>query len=270
MATSCPTGFDTQRLRSEVAKIYEAVARDPAGEFHFHRGPHYAADFLGYDLAELEALPASSTAAFAGVGNPLAAGPIGEGEVVVDVGCGAGTDLLLAARRVGAAGRAIGVDMTEAMRRRAVAAARAAGLAGRVDVREGVVESLPVEDASVDVVISNGVVNLTADKRAVFREIHRILRPGGRLFLADVVVQRPIRADARSRAELWAACVAGALSVNELHAHATAAGLVDGRIVEWFDAYRDTSAEQKVSRDLRVRGANFFARKPNDSAGDRG
>lgn len=202
MATSCPTGFDTERLRSEVAKMYAAVARDPAGEFHFHRGPRYAADFLGYDLAELEALPAKTTAAFAGVGNPLAAGPIAAGEVVIDVGCGAGTDLLLAARRVGAAGRAIGIDMTDAMREQAAAAAAQAGL-GQVELRAGDAEALPIEDEVADVVISNGVINLTTDKSAAFGEIYRVLRPGGRLQLADIVVASELPESVRNDIDLW-------------------------------------------------------------------
>jgi len=270
MTASTETHFDVDDLRAEVEATYREVAESPEGEFHFHRGPAYAAWLLRYDAEELSSLPEEATARFAGVGNPLRIGQLRQGETVLDLGCGAGTDLLLAARRVAPTGRAIGVDMTAAMRRRAKAAAEALGLADTVEVREGFIESLPVEDASVDVVISNGVVNLASDKAAVLAEVHRVLRPGGRLYLADVVVQRPIRADAREQAELWAACVAGALSVDELHAHAASAGLVDGRIVEWFDAYRDTSAEQKVSRDLRVRGANFYARKPHGNDGSRG
>jgi SAM-dependent methyltransferase len=203
MATSCPIGFDANGLRAEVAKMYAALARDPDGEFHFHRGPRYAADLLGYDIAELEALPASTTAAFAGVGNPLAIGAIATGETVVDVGCGAGTDLLLAARRVGAAGRAIGIDMTEAMREQAAAAAASIGLE-QVDVRIGDAEALPVDDAVADVVISNGVINLTTDKAEAFGEIYRALRPGGRLQLADIVVAAELPESVRDDIDLWA------------------------------------------------------------------
>src|SRR5437870_12816926 len=142
MAISCPVELDTRKLREEVRSIYARVATDPSGEFHFHRGSQYAAEFLNYDRAALEQLPPQSTASFAGVANPHRMGPIGEGAVVVDVGCGAGMDLLLAARSVGPRGRAIGVDMTEAMAEKARASARAAGL-GNVEVRMGDAMALP-------------------------------------------------------------------------------------------------------------------------------
>jgi arsenite methyltransferase len=245
-----------------VTRTYAEVARSPRGAFHFHRGAAYAAALLGYDADELATLPAASTDRFAGVGNPLAIGPIHPGEVVLDLGCGAGMDLLLAARRVAPAGRAIGVDMTSAMRDHARAAISQAGLNDVAEVRAGHLEALPVEDASIDVVISNGVINLVPDKKAVFAEIVRVLRPGGRLQLADVVVRRSIKADARSQSELWAACIAGALSIDELQQIAAESGLRDGAFTAWFDAYRGTSAEHKVSKDLHVRGANFFALKP--------
>src|SRR5256712_4661500 len=115
MSIACPVDLDARMLRSEISNIYGRVAVEPAGDFHFHRGPVYAAEFLGYDAAELAALPPDCTASFAGIGNPLAIGPIHAGETVLDIGCGAGTDLLLAARRTGPDGHAIGIDMTDAM-----------------------------------------------------------------------------------------------------------------------------------------------------------
>ncbi len=262
MAFSCPQGFDVARLRAAVRETYERVAQDPHGEFHFHRGAEYAVRQLGYDRFELASLPALATDAFAGVGNPHRAGPIHEGETVLDHACGAGMDLLVAARRVGPRGRAIGVDMTSGMLARALAAAIAAGLDDRVEIREGVYEALPLETGSVDVVISNGVLNLAPDKRAVMREIARVLKPGGRLHLADVVVQRELTLAARSDPELWAACIAGALPEPELYLLAAEEGLVDGRIVERYAAFEGTSADRKVSRDLRVCGVTFFASKP--------
>jgi len=204
MATSCPIGFDADRLRDEVSKLYADVATHPDGTFHFHRGPGYAAEWLGYDPAELAALPATTTAAFAGVGNPCAIAPIREAEVVVDVGSGSGTDLLIAARRVGPRGRAIGVDMTPAMRAQATAGATTLGLA-HVEVRAGDAQSLPVEDAVADVVITNGVINLTTDKIEALGEIHRVLRPGGRLQLADIVVGAELPEGVRNNIDLWAA-----------------------------------------------------------------
>ena len=163
---------------------------------------------------------------------------------------------------MGARGRAIGVDMTPAMREVAAAAARLAGLGVVVDIRAGVFEELPADDESVDVVLSNGVVNLSPDKTQVFREIHRVLRPGGRLYLADVVVQRELKDDVRNNPELWAACIGGALPEPEFATLALSVGLREPAIVERFDCFRGTSAEAKVSHDLHVHAINFFARKP--------
>ena len=262
MAMTCPVGFDVDRLRDQVLATYERVARDPDGEFHFHRGAAYAAQYLRYDAAELAHLPPECTARFAGVGNPLRVGPVHRGETVLDHACGAGMDALLAARRVGPEGRVIGVDMTPGMRRTANEAAERAGLGSVVDIREGFFERLPVEDASVDVVLSNGVVNLSPDKAQVFREIHRVLRPGGRLYLADVVVQRELKYAVRNDPDLWAACVAGALPEPELATIALATGFDDARITERFDCFRNTTAEAKVARDLQIQAVNFHARKP--------
>lgn len=202
MATTCPVGLDRKALRDEVKSIYGRVAEDPGGDFHFHRGAAYAAEFLGYDAAELSALPPESTASFAGVANPLSIATLEPGSTVLDVGCGAGMDLLLAARRVGPQGRAIGVDMTPAMADKARASARAAGLSN-VEVRLGDALALPVDDESVDVVISNGVINLTPDKDATYAEIFRVLAPGGRVQLGDLVVPRELGEDTRNNIDLW-------------------------------------------------------------------
>lgn len=262
MATTAPSGFDVARLREAIRVTYERVAKDPNGVFHFHRGRSYAVEVLGYDAAELDALPPEATARFAGVGNPLRIGPIEPGEVVLDHACGAGTDLLLAARRVGPTGRAYGVDITPGMRQVAERAAAQAGLADRVTIHHGSYEDLPVESASVDVLISNGVVNLSPDKRRVFSEIWRVLRPGGRLYLADVVVARELKLHTREQPELWAACIAGALPEPELTQITFDLGFVDAQPMQHFECFAGTSAEHKVSQDLHVRGVNFFARKP--------
>src|SRR3954447_10511046 len=261
MAISCPSGFNVDRLREQVRGMYTRLARSPDGDFHFHRGPDYAAERLGYDRAALAALPAACTARFAGVGNPLRIGPLRAGETVLDHACGAGVDLLLAARAVGASGRAIGVDMTPAMREQVMAAAAEAGLAAVVEVRAGLFEDLPVADASVDVVISNGVVNLSPDKPRVFEEIARVLRPGGRLYLADVVVARELKLEVREDPELWAACIGGALRTEELQELAARAGLLGGRVTERFDCFAGTSAGEKVALDLHVHSVNFFAER---------
>jgi arsenite methyltransferase len=261
MAATCPIDFDITQLRSSVRSVYTRVAEDPHAEFHFHRGAAYAVQLLGYDPLELESIPERAKARFAGVGNPLAIGPIASGETVLDHACGAGMDLLLAARRVGAGGQAIGVDVTPAMRQVARAAASEAGLGDRVEIRDGVFEELPLAAASVDVVLSNGVLNLSPDKRQVLREVWRVLRPGGRLYLADVVVQRELSLAARKDAELWAACIGGALREDELVQLASEAGLQDGRVHARFQSFANTSAEAKVSADLRISAINFSARK---------
>lgn len=205
MATACPVGFNVGRLRELVREEYDRVAREPEGNFHFHRGLNYACEFLGYDRGELMTLSTECTARFAGVGNPFRIGPIKPGETVLDIGCGAGMDLLLAARRVGPGGKVVGVDMTPAMREQATVAALKADLWKSVEVRAGRAEALPVEDETIGVVISNGVINLAPDKKRVFQEISRVLRPGGRLYLADVAVQRELSLAARSDVDLWAA-----------------------------------------------------------------
>jgi len=253
--------FNVGYLRDQVRSTYDQVARDPNRHYHFHRGPDYAHDYLGYDRNELAALPTLSTERFAGVGNPLAIGPVEPGETVLDHACGAGMDLLLAARRSGSAGRAIGIDMTPAMVECTRAAADQAGMADRVEVHQGFYEELPVPDASVDVVISNGVLNLAPDKNQVLAEIVRVLKPGGRLYLADVVVQHELTEEARNNPDLWAACVAGALVESELVTLANENGFTDGRVVRRFNCFYDTTAESKVAKDLFIQSVNFFARK---------
>lgn len=202
MALTCPIDLDVASLRAEVQTMYSRVAASPTGEFHFHRGPEYAATLLGYDAAELATLPPEVTSSFAGVGNPHAIDRIPAGSVVVDIGCGAGTDLLLAARRVGAHGRAIGVDMTEAMRARAVEGARTCGFTN-VEIVDGDATRLGVADGSVDVVISNGVLNLVPDKRRAVAEMARALKPGGRVQIADIIIGEVLPDDALRDIDLW-------------------------------------------------------------------
>jgi arsenite methyltransferase len=202
VAVSCPIGFDVKSLRAEVQTMYSRVAEAPNGEFHFHRGPDYAASLLGYDAGELALLPTDVTAAFAGVANPHAIGHIPAGATVVDIGSGAGTDLLLAARRVGPTGRAIGVDMTEAMRLRAAQGAAACGLTN-VEVRSGDATRLPIDDRSVDVVISNGVLNLVPEKERAVAEIARVLKPGGQVQIGDIVIGEVLPESALRDIDLW-------------------------------------------------------------------
>jgi SAM-dependent methyltransferase len=202
MAIACPIDLDTLRLRAEIQSIYARVATEPSGSFHFHRGPAYAAEMLRYDAKALAALPPDTTASFAGVANPHQLTVISPGSTVVDIGCGAGMDLLLAAQAVGPNGRAIGVDMTEAMAETARSGARRAGLEN-VEVRLGDALALPVASETVDFVISNGVLNLTPDKRVAFSEVFRVLKPGGQLLYGDIIVANELSESVRRNIDLW-------------------------------------------------------------------
>jgi arsenite methyltransferase len=192
---------DVDVLREEIRRTYTDVSTDQDQEFIFPTGRSWAQE-LGYPEPELTRVPDATVESFAGVANHWTHGAVEPGAVVLDLGCGAGTDLLIAAQMTGPGGRAIGVDMTAAMLDRARASARAMGLEN-VELYEALIEALPLEDESVDVVISNGVIDLVPDKDAVFAEIDRVLRPGGRLQLADVVIHTEVSEDARKRIDLW-------------------------------------------------------------------
>ncbi len=192
---------DVDVLREEIQKTYTDVATNAEQEFIFPTGRAWAQE-LGYPEPELSRVPDATAESFAGVANHWTLGRIEPGSVVLDLGCGAGTDLLIAAQMVGPQGRVIGVDMTPTMLARVRASAHAMGLAN-VEVHESLIESLPLQDASVDVVISNGVIDLVPDKDAVFAEIDRVLKPGGRLQIADVVIHTEVSEDARDRIDLW-------------------------------------------------------------------
>jgi SAM-dependent methyltransferase len=198
-ATDAPVDVDV--LRGEIQKTYTEVSTEQGREFIFPTGRAWAEE-LGYPQPELSRVPDASVESFAGVANHFLLGRLDPGQTVLDLGCGAGTDLLVAAQMVGPEGRAIGIDMTSAMLDRARDSAREMGLAN-IELHEGLIESLPLDDASVDVVISNGVIDLVVDKEAVFAEIDRVLRPGGRLQIADVVIHKEVSEDARKRIDLW-------------------------------------------------------------------
>jgi len=193
--------LDIQRLRQAIRDEYTAVARSPEQGFHFHTG-HPLARLLGYDDAWLDGIPDGTIASFAGTGNPFRLGPLQPGECVVDVGCGAGFDSLIAARMVGPQGRVVGVDMTPAMLAKARASAAEAGTTN-VTFHEGYAEALPVPDGWADVVISNGVLNLVPNKSAALQEMARVLKPGGRLQIGDILVQKPVPESAKRQIDLW-------------------------------------------------------------------
>jgi len=192
---------DVDVLREEIRKTYTGLSRDQQRDFIFPTGRGWAQE-LGYPEPELSHVPDASVASFAGVANHWLLGRIGPGAVVLDLGCGAGTDLLIAAQMTGPQGRVIGVDMTTSMLDRARAGAVEMGL-DNVELHEALIESVPIEDASVDVVISNGVIDLVPDKDAVLDQIDRVLVPGGRVQLADVIIHHEVSEDARQRIDLW-------------------------------------------------------------------
>jgi arsenite methyltransferase len=192
--------IDVELLKSEIKKTYSSVSEEPTKDFIFPTGRAWAQD-LGYP-AELANVPESAVESFAGVANPWTMGRLAPGERVLDLGCGAGTDSLVAAQMVGADGHVTGIDMTAPMLAKARAAATETGVSN-VEFVEGEAERLPFADASFDVVISNGVIDLVPDKDAVFAELYRVLTPGGRMQIADVTIQNPVSEEGRRKIDLW-------------------------------------------------------------------
>jgi len=198
---SVDLGVDVETLKCEIKKTYAQVSAEPEADFIFPTGRAWAAD-LGYPQDLLARVPESSAESFAGVANPFSLGPLDDGEQVLDLGSGAGTDSLVAAQMVGPDGRVVGIDMTPEMLAKASAGAAALKLEN-VEFVEGEAEQLPFGDESFDVVISNGVIDLIPDKDAVFAELFRVLRPGGRLQVADVTIQQPVSEEGRRKIDLW-------------------------------------------------------------------
>ena len=194
---------DVEVLRREVRHKYTALANRPDQTFHFHHGRPLA-EMLGYPMEQVDAMPPQAVECFAGVGNPFSLGTIAPGETVLDVGSGGGFDCFIAGQAVGPQGKVIGVDMTRLMLKKSSTLARQMGL-DQVEFRRGFAEELPVADASVDLAISNGVINLCPDKYRVLAEIFRTLKPGGRLYLADVVVHKAVPDAAKANVALWTA-----------------------------------------------------------------
>jgi len=214
---------DTVLLREHVREMYRDVAQRPDGDFHFAIGRRLAQS-LGYPADWLDAVPADALVSFAGVGHMLDLAAIEPGETVLDLGSGSGTDAFVAAHLTGPGGRVVGVEMTDAQLAKSRRLSEELGVR-HVEFAEGLIEEPPVAPASVDVVISNGVINLAPDKAAVFRAAARALRPGGRLAIADIVSERELIERTRSNAVLWAACIAGAVPVDDYLGAIEAAGL---------------------------------------------
>jgi arsenite methyltransferase len=236
--STVPRQLDTSELEQRVKRMYEEVALEPEREFHFETGRPLA-ERLGYPPADLDRIPAAAIGSFAGVGHFLDLAAIAPGETVLDLGSGSGTDSFLAALATGTGGHVIGVDMTAAQlaKSRELAAQRGVSQA---EFREGYIEHPPVDDASVDCVISNGVINLSPDKPAVFAAAARVLRPGGRLALADIVTAEQLPEGVTCDAALWAACIGGAMQRDNYREAIEGAGF---EIVTW----RENSAYRFVS-----------------------
>jgi SAM-dependent methyltransferase len=252
---------DAEALRASVREKYREVALRPDGEFHFHTGRPLAT-LLGYDPALVGPLPDSAVESFAGVANPFAMRPLGQDDRVVDVGSGGGFDSIVAAQLVGPGGQVIGVDMTPEMLAKSRSTTELLGL-DHVEFREGLAERLPVDDGWADVVLSNGVLNLVADKAGAFAEIFRVLRPGGRLQFADIAVGRDVPPEAICNIDLWTDCIAGGLSRDAWQRALREAGFVAIEVGAAIDTFGGAPGEANARR-FQVFGQAFFARKPTN------
>jgi arsenite methyltransferase len=251
--------LDTQELEQRVKNMYGEVASDPHAEFHFETG-RALAERLGYAAADLDRIPAPAIDSFAGVGHFLELAGLEPGERVLDLGSGSGMDSFLAALAVGKDGRVVGVDMTEQQLAKARRLAAEAGL-DNVEFREGYIETPPVDQGTFDCVISNGVINLSPDKPAVFAAAARALRPGGRLAIADIVARTPLPEGVTCDASLWAACIGGAMQRDLYRDAIEDAGL---QVTAWIenDEYRFLSerADNAVQK-YGVKSVSVLARR---------
>jgi SAM-dependent methyltransferase len=250
---------DPEALRADVREKYREVALHPDGVFHFHTGRRLAA-LLGYPSELVDALPDRAVESFAGVGNPYSLRPLQAGERVVDFGSGGGFDCFVAAQAVGETGRVLGVDMTPEMLAKSRGTAEALELAN-VEIREGLLELVPVEDRWADVVISNGVINLCADKATVFTEAYRVLRPGGTLQFADIANGKPLPEAAVCEIDLWTGCIAGGLPVDDWCTAIASAGFTDISVGMAVDAFGGSGGERNA-RAYDVSAHVFLARRP--------
>jgi arsenite methyltransferase len=255
-------GFNREQILTAVQDMYTEVALQPERLFHFPTG-HAACRFVGYPELWLDALPAGAVESFAGVGFPFRADVIREGNEVLDIGSGSGTDVLTAARLVGPTGLVFALDMTPAM------LAKLRGIVERSGVRhvrvlDGNAEAIPLPDASVDVVTSNGVLNLVPNKAEAFNEMFRVLRPGGAVQISDIVVAKPISESSRANPRLWAECVVGA-SVDEDYLDMfRSSGFEAVTVLRRFDYFSGSSSAdtRRVAGSLGARAIEVKMRKP--------
>jgi arsenite methyltransferase len=259
MSTDIEQIIDTEELRDRIIEMYREVAESPGGDFHFELG-RPVAERLGYPAAWLDAVPPEALASFAGVGHMLDVAGIQPGERVLDLGSGSGTDSFIAAHLTGPTGRVLGVDMTDAQLDKA-RRLRDAGQVSQLVFVKGLIENPPVEPESIDVVISNGVINLAPDKPAVFNAAAAALRPGGRLALSDIVSERELIERTRRNVALWAACIAGAVPDHAYLEAIEAAGLRVDSVRQ--NAYRFLSPRAQAAADkYGVTSVTVLATKP--------
>jgi arsenite methyltransferase len=259
MTAATATAFDPKELEAKVKDMYRAVAENPEGEFHFEMG-RALAERLGYPVADLDRVPPEAIASFAGVGYYFHLAELKPGETVVDLGSGSGMDTFVAALHVGEHGKVIGVDMTDEQRQKAEKLRDANGFAN-ISYLKAYIEQVPLPDASADVVISNGVVNLAPDKATVFAEAARLLKPGGRLAISDIVTEVQLPESIVCNSTLWAACIGGAAQQDNYRGSIEAAGL-QVRTIEDNPAYAFISDNAKgASRKYGVKSVSILAVK---------
>jgi arsenite methyltransferase len=254
------TTFDPKELETKVKDMYRSVAENPHGEFHFEMG-RALAERLGYAAADLDRIPAEAIESFAGVGYYFHLANVKEGEAVIDLGSGSGMDTFVAARKVGPRGSVIGVDMTDAQRAKADRLRDRDGF-NNVTFIKGYIENVELPDASADIVISNGVINLSPEKPKVFREAARLLKSGGRFAISDIVTEIQLPENIVCNSTLWAACIGGASQQDNYRAQIEAAGLRVGK-VEDNPAYQFISDNARgASRKFGVKSVSLLAVKP--------
>lgn len=242
--------LDKSQVANAVRDMYHEVAVSPGKPFHFPVGYDSCLN-LGYLQKDIDALPVSAVESFAGVGYPFLADVIAPGDTVVDIGAGSGVDTLIAGFRTGQEGQVYGIDITPAMIEKARENIEKAGF-DNIRIIESEADAIPLDEASVDVVTSNGVLNLVPDKAQAFREIFRILKPGGRIQIADIVLSKPVPAKSKSNAQLWAECIVGAEPVHEYLDIIRSAGFKDVNVIDRLDYFKDSSNEstKKAANDL--------------------
>ncbi len=252
--------LDRVSLEIQVKDMYQKVATNPHGEFHFEMG-RALTERLGYPVQDLDVIPAEAIESFAGVGYYFDLAELQHGETVVDLGSGSGTDAFVAALKVGSKGKVIGFDMTDEQLAKANRLRDIDGFSN-VEFRKGYIEKISCEDGSVDAVISNGVINLSADKAAVFNEIVRALKPGGRMVIADIVTEHHLPEGITCDADLWAACIGGAMQVVDYQAAIEAAGLEVVYIRDNYKYHFISDGANSATEKWGVKSISLLAAKP--------